>query len=60
MQEEEIVECIWMPVDQFLNEESVHLFNKTIVRSSTENEGLKVTSIGGYEPAEKFEFFMQK
>ena len=59
MQEEEIAECIWMPVDQFLNEESVHLFNKTIVRSATENEGLKVTSIDGYEPAEKFEFFMQ-
>ena len=57
MQEEEIAECIWMPVDQFLNEESVHLFNKTIVRSATENEGLKVTPIDGYEPAEKFEFF---
>ena len=60
MQEEEIAECIWMPVDQFLNEESVHLFNKTIVTSATENEGLKITSIYGYEPAEKFEFFMQK
>ncbi|MEC8987021.1 MAG: NUDIX domain-containing protein [Chloroflexota bacterium] len=58
MQEEEIAECLWMPVDQFLNEESVHLFNKTIVRSATENEGLKVTPINGYEPADKFEFFM--
>ena len=58
MQEEEIAECLWMPVDQFLNEDSVHLFNKTIVRSATENEGLKVTSIDGYEPADKFEFFM--
>lgn len=58
MQEEEIAECLWMPVDQFLNEDSVHLFNKTIVRSATENEGLKVTSIDGYEPENKFEFFM--
>ena len=58
MQVEEIAECLWMPVDQFLNEDSVHLFNKTIVKSATENDGLKVTSIDGYEPADKFEFFM--
>lgn len=58
IQEEEISECLWMPVDQFLNEDSVHLFNKTIVKSASENEGLKVTAIEGYQPAEKFEFFM--
>ena len=57
IQEEEIAECLWMPLDKFLNEDSVHLFNKTIVKSAAEHEGLKITTIDGYQPAEKFEFF---
>ena len=36
MQEEEIAECRWMPVDYFLSEESgIHQFNKSIVRART-------------------------
>ncbi|MCL0054285.1 NUDIX domain-containing protein [Dehalococcoidia bacterium] len=58
MQEEEISECLWMPVDDFLNSDDIHVFNKTIVQSALEGKGVSPIKIHGYEPAEKFEFFM--
>ena len=57
-QEEEIDECLWMPVNEFLANNSIHLFNKTIVAAAIGSEGLFVQHISGYEPQSKYEFFM--
>ncbi len=59
MQEEEIAECLWMPVDHFLSEESgIHAFNKSIVRAALESPGVSPANITGYDDADRFEFFM--
>jgi 8-oxo-dGTP diphosphatase len=45
---EEIAEARWMPVDHYLGNEQVHVFNKFIVRSALENKGAAPTMIDGY------------
>ena len=58
-QEEEIAECLWMPVAEFLSEDSgIHEFNKSIVRAALENPGIVPSKMEGYEDSERFEFFM--
>ena len=57
MQEEEISECLWMPLSDFLNNESVHDFNKTIVNASIKTYAMKQVTIDGYEPPDRYEFF---
>ena len=57
MQEEELSECLWMPVSDFLDNRSVHDFNKTIVNASIKNYSMKQVTIDGYEPPERYEFF---
>ena len=47
-----------MPVEEFLNSNTIHAFNKTIVQSALLSRGIIKTEIEGYGPAEKFEFFM--
>ena len=59
MQEEEIAECLWMPVTEFLSDESgIHEFNKSIVKAALHNPGFVPASIAGYEDQGRFEFFM--
>ena len=58
MQEEEIAECLWMPVEEYLVNDSIHGFNKAIVQAALNNEGLISSSMEGYEPRERYEFFM--
>ena len=59
MQEEEIAECLWMPLDDFLSEESgIHVFNQSIVRAALEHPGMAPAHIAGYDDHERFEFFM--
>ena len=59
MQEEEIAECRWMPVNEFLSEESgIHQFNKSIVTAALQNPGFVPATIEGYEDRSRFEFFM--
>ena len=58
MQEEEIAECLWMPVEKYLVNDSIHGFNKAIVQAALNNEGLISSSMEGYEPRERYEFFM--
>ncbi len=59
MQEEEISECRWMSVDEFLSEEAgIHEFNKRIVRAALHAPGIVPSKIEGYDDAERFEFFM--
>ena len=58
-QEEEIAECLWMPVSEFLAEDSgIHGFNRSIVRAALENPGMVPSEMEGYGDAERFEFFM--
>ncbi len=58
MQTEEIQECIWMPVDEFLKADTVAEFNKWIVRAGLNSPGMHITSVDGYSPSEEREFFV--
>ncbi|MEE2659023.1 MAG: NUDIX domain-containing protein [Candidatus Latescibacterota bacterium] len=58
IQEEEIVESRWMPVQEYLHAEEVSDFNKKIVRTAVESEGIVSTHIDGYGDPMQFEFFM--
>jgi len=58
MQDEEIAECIWMPVDEYLSTESVSMFNQEIVRAAIDSPGLTPTALEGYrDPAQVEVFF---
>ena len=58
MQAEEIEECLWMPVDQYLGSEETSVFNRSIVKAAVESHGIVPTSIDGSEGPETREFFM--
>ena len=59
MQEEEIAECLWMPLAEFLSEDSgIHTFNKSIVRAALDSPGITPAPMSGYDDASRFEFFM--
>jgi 8-oxo-dGTP pyrophosphatase MutT (NUDIX family) len=55
---EEIAECRWMPVEEYLGHQTVHAFNKTIVRAALQSQGLQTTWIEGYDDPKAREFFM--
>jgi ADP-ribose pyrophosphatase YjhB (NUDIX family) len=57
MQTEEIQECLWMPVDEFLTSESIAEFNKWIVRAALKGPGMALTSVDGYPDPQVREFF---
>ena len=57
MQVEEIEECRWMPVEEYLNAENVSPFNKHIVRAALDSPGIVPTTMEGYDE-EKYEFHM--
>ena len=56
-QESEIMECRWMPVDEYLEREDVSVFNKRIVRAAIEQPGIRPIDIDGYGTPETHEFF---
>ena len=58
MQAEEIQECLWMPVEEFLSSETVSEFNKWIVREGLESPGMVLTSVDGFPDAARREFFV--
>ena len=58
MQAEEIQECLWMPVEDFLSVETVSPFNKWVVRAGLENPGMVPTGVDGYTDAREREFFV--
>lgn len=54
-QEEEIAECRWMPLDEYLEHEHVSAFNQHVVRAALEGQGLALECVPGYEDPEQFE-----
>ncbi len=56
--EEEIAECLWMPVDEYLGMETVSPFNKAIVRASIAYRGIGTTWIDGHGTPKTHEFYM--
>ena len=59
-QAEEIEECLWMPLEEYLAAESVSVFNKSIVRAAIESPGLSPEVIDGYRDPRKYEVFMPR
>lgn len=59
MQEEEIEDCRWLPVDEFLGSEEISVFNKSIVTAALESGGVTPTVIPGFEDGTR-EFFMPR
>ena len=58
MQAEEIEECLWIPVDQYLASDDVSPFNKHIVRAALDTNGLVPAVMDGYSDPDKYEFLM--
>ena len=58
IQIEEIEECLWMPLAEYLGSENVSLFNKEIVQAALGSPGLVPKEIDGYRDPEKYEVFM--
>jgi 8-oxo-dGTP pyrophosphatase MutT (NUDIX family) len=59
LDQEEIAECLWMPVQEYLESENVGVFNKQIVKAALNGASLVPTWIEGYQtdPARR-EIFM--
>jgi len=47
--EQEIAECLWMPVQEYLDSEDVGIFNKRIVQAALDGPSLVPTWIEGYQ-----------
>jgi 8-oxo-dGTP pyrophosphatase MutT (NUDIX family) len=57
-QVEEIDECRWMPVQEYLAADNVSTFNKRIVRAAMDSNGVAPTPMDGYDDHSRFEFFV--
>ncbi len=57
-QDDEIDECFWMPVDEYMSSEYVWEFNKSIVSAALESEGMVQATLGENSDAARFEWFM--
>jgi len=51
----EISEALWMPLDEYLNHPDTHPFNKKIVTTTVNTEGLKAAALEGYGSPETHE-----
>ena len=60
MQADEIQECLWMPVDEFIASESIANFNKQIVRAALESDGIVQSFIEGFGGPDTREYFMPR
>ncbi len=58
MQADEIQECLWLPVDEFLSREDISNFNKQIVRAALESDGVVQSFIPGFGGPDTREYFM--
>ena len=57
-QEDEIEECLWMPVEEYLNHPDVHAFNRKVARQVLCSPGLIHDPIEGYGTPDSHEIFM--
>ena len=57
-QQEEIAECRWMPVEDYLASPQVSPFNRLAVRAALDDPGLRHADVEGYEDRRRFEVFM--
>ena len=60
MQTEEIAECRWLPVAEFLGSADIGTFNKTIVQAALDSPGISPTWIEGFIDRQQGEFFMPR
>lgn len=58
IQVEEIEECLWLPVQEYLTSKSVSTFNKHIVKAALESPGVTHMEIEGYSDPDRHEIFM--
>ncbi len=58
IQAEEIEECLWLPVHDYLASENVSVFNKHIVKAALESPGVAHMHIDGYSDPARHEIFM--
>jgi len=58
IQVEEIEECLWLPVQEYLTSSSVSTFNKHIVKAALESPGVTHMEIEGYSDPARHEIFM--
>ena len=56
--DEEIDECLWMPVQEYLEHEDVSVFNKRVVAAAIGSSGLAPTVIEGYGTSETHEILV--
>lgn len=55
LDEREISEARWMPLDEYLNHEDTHPFNRRIVETTLNTPGMKLESLPGYGRPETHE-----
>ncbi len=60
MQEDEIQECLWLPVEEFLSAESIGDFTKSIVLAGLQSPGMVTVDTPGFPSDETREFFVTK
>ena len=60
MQADEIQECLWMPVNEFIGSEDISNFNKQIVRAALESDGVVQSFIAGFGGPDTREYFMPR
>ena len=60
IQVQEIEECLWMPVAEYLESEYVHSFNREIVQAALNSPGVVPVSMDGYADAKEREVFMPR
>jgi hypothetical protein len=58
MGEKEIEECLWMPVQDFMTDGDISPFNKGIVKSALESDGIVAASMPGMPEDPTREYFM--
>ncbi len=58
IQAEEIEECLWLPVAEYLSSANVSTFNKHIVKAAIESPGVTHMDIDGYSDPKRHEIFM--
>ena len=58
MQEEELDDCLWMPVDDYLSSDETSSFNKTIINAALAGPGISPGVMEGYGEPDRYEFFL--